>query len=326
MLKRKILNVMLMIIAFSLVSSLVFATGSRQSVVTVAAHNSNQKTKMSADFVCDGMHDGSIISQAIISLPETGGSVILTEGEYDLNITLAIIRKSKVKIIGQGENTILKYNQSGRVSIIEIRNSSEIILEDFIIDGTRARQAHHGIEINNMVTKSELRNITIKNLAYGSGVSSDGEVNMYNTKVINCSHGIGIDSKNIIIANCEVRDCKANSSCSSFFVQGDKFTFIGNKAINNNGRGIGGMQISCNNSLISNNISRGNSSHNISIYGSDNVIVNNFCRLDGANAYSGLSIMGKNNFVDMNDLRNSGTEYNYWDDGIGTITGNRNLM
>ncbi len=58
---------------------------SRAATITVCASNSGEKSKAAADFICTGDKDHLTIQAAIDALPESGGRVLLMEGDYILN-------------------------------------------------------------------------------------------------------------------------------------------------------------------------------------------------------------------------------------------------
>ncbi len=58
---------------------------SRGSTIKIAAHNASEKSKMGADYVCDGVSDLDIFTQAVAELDYIGGGTLeLSEGRFNL--------------------------------------------------------------------------------------------------------------------------------------------------------------------------------------------------------------------------------------------------
>jgi hypothetical protein len=92
------------------------ATGTAQPLVArsatliVAASNASPRSKLGADYVCDGTADEVEINAAIAALPAVGGKVVLTEGAFVLASN--IIVKSKVVLEGQGYSSLITFNET----------------------------------------------------------------------------------------------------------------------------------------------------------------------------------------------------------------------
>ncbi len=78
---------------------LVAPTG-RGATLTVAANNANAVSKAQADYVCDSTADNVEIQAAITALPVAGGTVQLTEGQF--NIVAALSGGAGVSVVGHG--------------------------------------------------------------------------------------------------------------------------------------------------------------------------------------------------------------------------------
>ncbi len=102
---------------------LISETARAASTITIAAHNSSASSKASARFVASGHGDQNVINQAIALLPESGGSVTLLEGDYDIRAVAStkggiLLNKSNVILRGTGAATHLRLADNQNVNII----------------------------------------------------------------------------------------------------------------------------------------------------------------------------------------------------------------
>ena len=73
-----------------------------EGALIVAASDADSFGPEQADFVCDGVDDDLEIQQAIDALPERGGTIILSDGRFNLSAGLVITENKRVMIHGQG--------------------------------------------------------------------------------------------------------------------------------------------------------------------------------------------------------------------------------
>jgi hypothetical protein len=112
--------------------------------VIIAAVNSAETSKQKADFVCTGEGDQAIINQAIASLPEAGGSVLLLEGNYDIRreegkLGGILIERSNVTLMGVGAATKLIQAPNQNTNVIRIigEGVSHVTIRDLYVDANR---------------------------------------------------------------------------------------------------------------------------------------------------------------------------------------------
>lgn len=77
--------------------------GTRGNTKVVAAAGSG----WGADYTCTGVADQVTINAAIAALPSTGGTVVLSDGQFNLADSVSITR-SNVRLVAQGRSTLLK--------------------------------------------------------------------------------------------------------------------------------------------------------------------------------------------------------------------------
>jgi len=74
---------------------------SRSATLVVAASDASPRSKLGADYVCDGTADEVEINAAIASLPSRGGKVMLSEGKFTIAAPV-LIQDKCVHLQGQG--------------------------------------------------------------------------------------------------------------------------------------------------------------------------------------------------------------------------------
>lgn len=241
----------------------------RSTTLVVAANNSTEKSKQSADYVVpNGAVDAQVtINAAINALPTGGGKIVLLEGTYTVNNS--VVLKDNVTLEGLGDSTILKLApSSSRITLIVNQNTtvgnSNITVSKLTLDGVRTSSID-GLGIHfTKVTNSVVSNLLTKDF-YSSSISLN-----------NCIEVIFAENR-----------CKGNAD--GLWVSGDSkhMTIVGNVCISNTGRGI---QFNGTHSSIIGNVSN-SGSFGILVFGDYNTVANNYCgnNATGINASSGVS-------------------------------------
>lgn len=88
------------------------------------------------DYLCNGENDQNIINEAISSLPENGGEIIILDGEYNITAPVIIENKKNVRLNGAGHSTHLRrmWNSTTAQGIVEIKNSPNTTIVNMLID------------------------------------------------------------------------------------------------------------------------------------------------------------------------------------------------
>ncbi len=130
------------LVGCALVSSV--AAAEAAATVVVATKDSSERSRSSAQFVGDGLGDQEEINQAIRSLPQAGGTVLLTEGTYDIrkvedHLGGVIIDRSDVVLAGRGPATRLVQAPGQETNVIRIIGSGvgRIVIRDLYVDANR---------------------------------------------------------------------------------------------------------------------------------------------------------------------------------------------
>lgn len=115
------------------------------ATLIVAARDSSERARKSADYVCSGKGDQDTIRKAILALPPAGGTVLLLEGTYDIRkvpgtLGGVIIDRSHVTLAGQGAATRLRQAAGQDTNVIRIIGSGvgHVTIRDLAIDANRA--------------------------------------------------------------------------------------------------------------------------------------------------------------------------------------------
>ncbi|NUM56882.1 MAG: right-handed parallel beta-helix repeat-containing protein [Candidatus Hydrogenedentes bacterium] len=110
----------------------------------IAAHDSSDRSKAGADYVCDGEGDQEEINAAIKSLPEAGGRVLLMEGTFDIRrvegqLGGVLIERSNVTLEGQGPSTKLVQAPAQETNVVRIIGSGvgHIVIRNLYVDANR---------------------------------------------------------------------------------------------------------------------------------------------------------------------------------------------
>lgn len=109
--------------------------GGNIATVTVASSDSS----VSADFNADGTDDHVTINDAIGSLPASGGSVVLTGGQFNLGGKVTDQGKTNVTLTGQGRTTHLLLDSGVQVNAVEI-TSPNWLITNLRVDGNGENQ------------------------------------------------------------------------------------------------------------------------------------------------------------------------------------------
>lgn len=187
------------------------------AVAVVAASNSSDEVKVSADYVCKGENDHETIQEAINSIAESGGTITLTEGTFYLAAD-TYITGNNIIFEGSGEDKTLLEWSSGRLGTV---GREYVILKNFKTTGTGAivlwNSSHVKVE-NVTATVDD----SFAGAAFTTFVSSNTieDIEYNNCKAIDCGrHGWMSDGwydspdkpekliKNIRYINCKAINC-----------------------------------------------------------------------------------------------------------------------
>ncbi|MGI6087836.1 MAG: hypothetical protein ACOYCD_07850 [Kiritimatiellia bacterium] len=158
----------------------------RTAAFVIAAADSPDHLKVQADFVCPGTNDHTVINAAIAALPEPGGRVHLSAGNYSIGGVEGTygginILRSNVLLTGEGSGTRLTL-QSGLadVNVIWINGDiCDVAVRDLYINGNG---------------KQQIRN------------REKGWQGCNGIKAID--RGLGPSPRNIRVENCHIENCR----------------------------------------------------------------------------------------------------------------------
>jgi parallel beta-helix repeat protein len=310
-------------------SGLVTPTG-RTATITIAASNSLQKSKDQADYVCDGTNDEVEIQAAIDALPDSGGRILLLEGNYLINrqsgkLHALRINKSNIQLMGVGQSSIL-YLVNGQATadsacrVIEIDSTlSDITIEDLQINGNSTNQTDNtgsaGI-LGLGTTADSIFNITISNcyvkncyfdavcVRYGNNVAFQNNV------IDSCYEGLLMSyCKRSIMVNNMVSNCDGEDGLE--YSQSLHCQILGNIVINTKQSGIDVYRSNyvdvISNTVIDAGEPTGVSGPGIAISGTTVENVSRYCVVSGntvENSRGGIEIQGPYNIITNNVCTN----------------------
>ncbi|MFN0051656.1 MAG: hypothetical protein ACKV0T_05665 [Planctomycetales bacterium] len=114
------------------------------ATILVAAHDAAPSSRAAARFVGDGTGDQEEINAAIRALPESGGTVQLSEGTFDIRriagkLGGVLIERSHVTLAGRGTATRLVQAPQQETNVIRIIGSGvgHITIRDLVVDANR---------------------------------------------------------------------------------------------------------------------------------------------------------------------------------------------
>lgn len=241
-------------------------TGGKQyATFVIAATDSTDADKASADYLCDGTADQVQISAAFAaSTPSTFRRVLLLEGTYTLSAPIVMAAYSVLE--GQGDASKIVAGANAITCITAASNSTiaNLRLDSLATTGTSAIQA---------IGKTDVKvdNVTVVGFPnYGfNGTTSTSKVHFYNCRF----YGGGSGVYAIYVSSCHhihVVDCYFDACGEGIWLDTSNFSVIvGNKFVNcGYGVDVGGS-----NTLVSGNHIYGNGGVGINLYIGDFVTV-----------------------------------------------------
>lgn len=111
---------------------------SRGATVVIAASNASEKSRSGADYICTGNNDQEVFNIALQSLPECGGLIQLTEGDFHFYNVQHRVEKD-VTIQGYGSSTVIHrhfVHEPGKTadSMLRAHHDKNYFFKDFTIN------------------------------------------------------------------------------------------------------------------------------------------------------------------------------------------------
>ncbi|WP_211530491.1 PemB family protein [Methanocalculus chunghsingensis] len=168
-------------------------------IIIVAASDSSESAKQSADYVAPGVNDHLTIQEALNAVPSSGGEVLLMEGTYICE--RSIRPKELTTLRGEGETkTFIKFvKNDAHLSVI----NEGVTLRDFHVSGENYSYPYKG------VVTIRVGHVTVRNVT-GIGDSS--------IEGVFYVHGGSLPGYNKNIENIEFNNCKVYDAGSTGFV------------------------------------------------------------------------------------------------------------
>jgi parallel beta-helix repeat protein len=270
-----------------------------EATIFIAASDARPEVKALADYVCTGVNDDVVISQAISMLPASGGRIRLSEGNFVFGNTL-VISRNNVSLEGSGPGTVIKgaissdyiqvapYHQYIKISNLKIDGSSQTSGNGIYLNGTA----------DNPISRCIVSDCWIYNV-YEGGIRL-------------------IYSYYTIVSNNIVESPRHGYAIGIWY--GGNNTIIGNTCL------AGGLNAidndTSNYSTIIGNVCIGNSGGGIWISSSSNVVVSgNIMFHNSGNADVYIINSGLTNIISSNVMQSLDTTYS-----IGEVSGDYNIF
>jgi len=160
----------------------------RSATLIVAAGNASPRSKLGADYVCDGTADEVEINAAIAALPASGGRVMLSEGAFNISGTGQITLASKLVLEGHGMNITNVVKAAGiETHTVELNGSGN---SDVTLRGIKFDNSAWGATENWFTNINEVTRLTIDSCGFVADSTNKVGKNWINRcnniKVINC--------------------------------------------------------------------------------------------------------------------------------------------
>lgn len=107
--------------------------------IVIAAYNASEQSKIGASRVCSGFNDQLEIQAVVNSLPASGGTIYLTEGDFLIHAPIVINRKTYLRGIHKVSTRLIAAGGTN-TDIIWVRGSDNRI-SDMSLDGYRSTQS-----------------------------------------------------------------------------------------------------------------------------------------------------------------------------------------
>ncbi len=197
--------------------------GRRAATLVLAAANSRDSSR--ADFVCDGVSDQLTIKQALAALPDSGGSLLLLEGDYWLDtagvsevngvLRLIEIDKPNVRLCGAGPATRLRLSADAvtadaacRLLYISAANCS---LQALTLDGGSSGPDNlYAVWLGADADGARITSTTLRNCSAGGLYALSDDVLLHGCDLLYCGCGA------VLTGN----DCRLLANAASYCTTG----------------------------------------------------------------------------------------------------------
>lgn len=174
------------------------------SAILIAASDASDDAKAVAAIVCAGVDDHLAIQQAIDSLPDDGGKIILSEGTFYIGATLRI-ENDNVNLEGAGAGERANSIQTGAgtrllatlglsEAVLRVQRTANnrpvygTLLRDFTIDGNQVGSEVDGVHFRS--NRAHIDHIHVRRCT-GNGIRVHGYASWqtYDTELVFCQAG-----------------------------------------------------------------------------------------------------------------------------------------
>lgn len=223
--------------------------GRLPATLVVAAADSKNKDR--ADYVCEGEGDQFTINAAVNSLPPGGGSVLLLEGSYSLDLygvtatsnqyRIIEISRDNVAVKGQGQGTVLRL--ADQISAVDYSYHLLFIraagcrVSGLVLDGNAAHNGAgsvEGLRAGIAAPQCVLEGCLFRDCLY-AGVNTQGDYTRISGNVFShCGYGLYLGGGVDTVVNNQILD----SASQGIHAEGGAHIIADNRILNSAEKGL----------------------------------------------------------------------------------------
>lgn len=267
--------------------------GDRTTAKIVAASDSSQTSKDSADYVADGTADDVEINAALTAA--AGGTVYLLPGTYNIAATVNVPANTTLMSDGRGTATSLvrKFTNTSENGVVQIAADSSTV-SGLAIDGNGTTDTDTTDDDIYMTSTASRATISGNDLhdAAGDGLYMKGDATKANQKSVVENNNFeangqnGLQASQLYQAQITKNTASGNGADGFLTSDGENYTLTNNQSSDNKGSGF---EVSSTKVTLSSNSATGNTYAGIlASYSSDVTVTSNTL---ADNAYAGIALV-----------------------------------
>lgn len=221
--------------------------GAKRPATLIIGASTSEHLQGAVDYLCDGTNDSAVINAAIAALPESGGKIIILDGEYELSSTLTVA-KPNVTIEGCNRATVLNSSASTIIAV----NAAQCCIRGLSMIGSDS-SSQVGISVAAAATGCSIDTCTFN--AISTAVRTSGTYTIISDNVFYNSnlYGVSVQGSYASVKNNFFHNCLI--SIRTYYVSGA--VIVGNTVhASGAANGYGINIIDSDTCVVSNNIVR----------------------------------------------------------------------
>ena len=201
------------------------------ATIIIAANNTTPEwVKYSADYICSGTNDNITIQNAVNSLPNTGGKIILLNGNYKISAQINI-NKPNVSIEGMGNSTEISVSAESKINIFSVSKRKFCLSKVYITNSSYSYNVIGSTEQSYSVIIEDIE-VNDNKLDYMCNINYLNNSRISNCYISGSNAGlirVNTSGSNTIINNCYCYNINSNccislKNCSYFRITNNYLT------------------------------------------------------------------------------------------------------